>query len=99
MSRSKKGAFNSLIWRLNNAKKAPPLDDEETGFEDFESFDDAITDRVMRCLTCGSQRVEVPASEVPPEVRATLERSTKITQFIYCPTCKAHSGLGDWSSF
>lgn len=92
MGRSKKSGMNWLTWRLNNPEKAQALDEASSDFEQ------EVTGRVMLCRTCGSQRVAVPASEVPPEVRATLERSTKITQFVHCPTCKTYSGLGEWSS-
>ena len=84
MGRNKKGAFNALTWRLNNPEKTPSFDDE-TRFDQFES--------------CGSQREAVSASEVPPDVRATIERSTKITEFVHCPTCKTYSGFSQWSSF
>lgn len=99
MGRSKKGAFNSLTWRLNNPEKAPPLNDTEPGFDQFESFEGEITDAFMTCLACGAERVTVPASQVPPEARSTIERSTKITQFVYCPACKTYSGFSNWSSF
>lgn len=92
MARSKKSGMNWLTWRLNNPEKAQAND--EAGAE----FEQEILARVMLCRTCGTQRVAVPASEVPDEVRATLERSTAIKEFVYCPTCKAYSGLGEWAS-
>jgi hypothetical protein len=99
MGRSKKGAFNSLTWRLNNPEKAQPLDDAETGLDQFESFEGEITDAFMTCRVCGAERVTVPASQVPPEARATIERSTKIKQFVYCSACNTYSGFADWSSY
>ena len=95
MGRSKKGAFHSLTWRLNNPAKAQSLDETDQ----FESFAGEITDRSMDCRTCGAQRVTVPASEVPPDARAVIESSTKIREFVYCPTCQTYSGFSDWSSF
>ena len=85
--------MNYLTWRLNNPEKAQAHDEASSELEQ------EITSRVMRCRTCGSDRTTVPASEVPAEVRATLEKSTKIKDFVYCPTCKEYSGLGEWASF
>jgi uncharacterized protein with PIN domain len=92
MGRSKKSGMNWLAWRLNNPEKAQAND------EAYSAFEQEVTGRVMACRTCGTQRVAVPASDVPDEVRATLEKSTKITEFVYCPTCKNYSGMGEWSS-
>jgi hypothetical protein len=92
MGRSKKTGMNWLTWRLNNPEKAQAND--EAGAE----FEQEIMSRVMACRDCGTPGVTVPASEVPAEARATIERSTKITQFVHCPTCGKYSGLGEWGT-
>lgn len=93
MSRSKKTGMNLLAWRLNNPELARAKDQPTAGLEQ------EIVGRVMVCRECGTQRVIVPASEVPTEVRVNLEKSMKIRDFIHCPTCGTYSGLGDWGSF
>lgn len=93
MGRSKKTGMSLLAWRLNNPELARAND------EGTAALEQEITSRLMTCRDCGTQRVVVPANEVPPEVRATLEKTMKISDFVHCPTCGKYSGLGDWGSF